>query len=369
MEPHKISPPSPEDLVLYYKDPQGEIQGPFAGSDIITWFESGYFGIELQVRLASAPPDSPFSLLGDVMPHLRAKARPPPGFSAPKANEIQDLSGRLNYSTFGKLHTASSEVDVSKNDSRYKHDSTTEAENRFLESLMAGSLSTTPLEKFALSEGMQGYGGNNSFALPPLGSSTADDPYLLAKKLTLERQRSLPNPYSLWPGIDAASVAGKTDVNETSLPHSKFLSSITDNARTQHHSQNVESMSVLQGLSDHSTSTVNNGISSWLNFPVQGGLDPLQDKLDIHHSPNFPPQSAFGIQQQRLSPQNTPLTNLFAQSMDNPSKMLTPEKLLTSGISQDPQLLSLLQQQYLLQLQSQAPVASQHISLLETVAA
>ncbi|XP_020551187.1 uncharacterized protein LOC105166153 isoform X2 [Sesamum indicum] len=365
MEPHKMSPPSPEDLVLYYKDPQGEIQGPFAGSDIITWFESGYFGIELQVRLASAPPDSPFSLLGDVMPHLRAKARPPPGFSTPKANEIQDLSGRLNYSTFGKLHTASSEVDVLKDESRYKHDSTTEAENRFLESLMVGSLSTTPLEKFALSEGMQGYGGNNSFALPHLGSSTADDPYLLAKKLTLERQRSMSNPYSLWPGMDAASVVGKTDVNETSLPHSKFLSSNTDNARTQHHSQSVESMSVLQGLSDHSTSTMNNGMSSWLNFPVQGGLDPLQDKLDIHHSPNFPPQSAFGIQQQRLTPQNTPLTNLFAQSMDNPSKMLTPEKLLTSGISQDPQLLSLLQQQYLLQLQSQAPVASQHISLLD----
>ncbi|KAK4429180.1 protein ESSENTIAL FOR POTEXVIRUS ACCUMULATION 1 [Sesamum alatum] len=365
MEPHKMSPPSPEDLVLYYKDPQGEIQGPFAGSDIITWFESGYFGIELQVRLASAPPDSPFSLLGDVMPHLRAKARPPPGFSAPKANEVQDLSGRLNYSTLGKLHTGPSEVDVLKNDSRYKHDSTTEAENRFLESLMAGSLTTTPLEKFALSEGMPGYGGNNSFAQHPLGSSTADDPYLLAKKLTLERQRSLQNPYSLWPGIDAASVAGKADVNETSLPHSKFLSSITDSARTQHHSQNVESMSVLQGLSDHSTSTVNNGTNSWLNFPVQGGLDPLQDKLDIHHSQNFPPQSAFGIQQQRLSPQNTSLTNLFTQSMDNPSKMLTPEKLLTSGISQDPQLLSLLQQQYLLQLQSQAPVASQHISLLD----
>lgn len=153
-EPHKISHPSPEDLVIYYKDPQGEIQGPFAGSDIITWFESGYFGLELQVRSASAPADSPFSLLGDVMPHLRAKARPPPGFIAHKTNEVQDISGRLNYSNFGKLHADASEADVLKIDSRYKHGSTTEAENRFLESLMAGSMNTAPLEKFALSEGL-----------------------------------------------------------------------------------------------------------------------------------------------------------------------------------------------------------------------
>ncbi|KAL0351882.1 UNVERIFIED_CONTAM: protein ESSENTIAL FOR POTEXVIRUS ACCUMULATION 1 [Sesamum calycinum] len=208
-------------------------------------------------------------------------------------------------STFGKLHTVEVRVGcVQKNDSRYKHDSTTEAENRFLESLMAGSLSTTPLEKFALSEGMQGYGGNNSFALPPLGSSTADDPYLLAKKLTLERQRSLPNPYSLWPGIDAASVAGKTDVNETSLPHSKFLSSITDNARTQHHSQNVESMSVLQGLSDHSTSTVNNGIStiergnSFAKLQTGG----FASGNDVDHSHFQQPHDLFHLRSQLQAP-------------------------------------------------------------------
>ena len=81
-EPRILSQPSPEDMVLFYKDPQGAIQGPFTGIDIIGWFEAGYFGIDLLVRLANTPPDSPFRLLGDVMPHLRAKARPPPGFSA-----------------------------------------------------------------------------------------------------------------------------------------------------------------------------------------------------------------------------------------------------------------------------------------------
>ena len=135
-EPRKL--PAPEDLLLHYKDPQGEIQGPFSGIDIIGWFESGYFGIDLEVRLASAPKDSPFSLLGDVMPHLRAKARPPPGFGVPKQGELSDLSSRPNLQdSFWKVHAGASEIDMIRNDSR----PTAEAENRFLESLMSGSMS------------------------------------------------------------------------------------------------------------------------------------------------------------------------------------------------------------------------------------
>lgn len=152
-EARKLSQPSPEDLLLYYKDPQGEIQGPFSGGDIIGWFEAGYFGIDLQVRLASAPNDSPFFALGDVMPHLRAKARPPPGFGVPKQNEIADAQTRSNYSNFGNLHACSSEIDVLKNEPRHKHASATEAENRFLESLMSGNMGSPPVEKFAFSEG------------------------------------------------------------------------------------------------------------------------------------------------------------------------------------------------------------------------
>lgn len=144
---------SPEDLLLYYKDPRGEIQGPFTGSDIIGWFEAEYFGIDLQVRLASAPHDSPFALLGDVMPHLRAKPRPPPGFASTKQNETTDAPSRTNFTSPGKLHAGPSEIDMMKNDPRYRHGSTTEAENRFLESLMSGTMSGAPLEKFALSEG------------------------------------------------------------------------------------------------------------------------------------------------------------------------------------------------------------------------
>ncbi|CAA0831564.1 GYF domain-containing protein [Striga hermonthica] len=349
MESHTISQSSPEDLVLFYKDPQGEIQGPFTGNDIITWFESGYFGIELQVRLANAPVDSPFYLLGDVMPHLRAKARPPPGFNTPKPNEIQDTSGRLNYTNVGNLHAVVGEADLLQNDSRYKQGmgSTTEAENRFLESLMAGGMSTTPFEKLVLSEGMQGYAGANFIAQPPLGTNSGEDPYLLAKKLALERQRPVPNPYSLWPARDAATV--------------------TDNARVQHLTQNMESLPAHPGLLDRPVPAANNGASGWMNFPAQLGLDPLQDKLDIRHAQNIPSQSALGILQQRLQqPQNTPLGNLLAQSLDNSSRIISPENLLASGIPQDQQILSLLQQQYLLQqVQPQAPVAAQQLSLLD----
>lgn len=61
----------PEEMSLYYRDPQGEIQGPFLGVDIISWFEQGFFGADLPVRLEDAPDDSPFQELGDVMPHLK----------------------------------------------------------------------------------------------------------------------------------------------------------------------------------------------------------------------------------------------------------------------------------------------------------
>ncbi|CAN4124143.1 unnamed protein product [Withania somnifera] len=61
----------PEELSLYYRDPQGEIQGPFLGADIISWFDQGFFGLDLPVRLEDAPEDSPFFELGNIMPHLK----------------------------------------------------------------------------------------------------------------------------------------------------------------------------------------------------------------------------------------------------------------------------------------------------------
>ncbi|XP_024972231.1 uncharacterized protein LOC112511070 isoform X1 [Cynara cardunculus var. scolymus] len=362
------SQPSPEDLVLFYKDPQGAIQGPFTGSDIISWFEAGYFGIDLLVRLANAPQDSPFGLLGDVMPHLRAKARPPPGFSAAKQSEVNDESSKPNFTSFSKLYTGSGENTMLKNEPRFQHGSSAEAENRFIESLMSSNMGGGPLEKFGLSEGMQGYFGNSN-TVPPLGTESGDNLYQLAKRIQLERQRSLPNPYSLWTGRDAASIGPKSDIHQDpAIPQSNVLSAVAENLRQQPQPPNVPSpefMSILQGLSDRPTFAVNSGVTSWSNFSVPGGLDPHQDKLDMAHGKNFPLQTSFGVHQ-RLQPQNlSTLTNLHAQGFDNPSGPLIPEKLLASGLSQEPQLLSLLQQQHMSQLKHQAPIPTQQLSILD----
>lgn len=155
-ETRKVSQTSPEELSLFYKDPQGRVQGPFKGIDIMGWFEAGYFGIDLPVRLESAASDSPWVQLGDAMPHLRAKARPPPGFSATKLDTTEAPGGQSS-SAFGNIHTGLSEVEMLRNDSMHRQSSATETENRFLESLMSGSKSSPPLESLTLSEGQYCY--------------------------------------------------------------------------------------------------------------------------------------------------------------------------------------------------------------------
>ncbi|KAJ0815296.1 putative GYF domain-containing protein [Helianthus annuus] len=72
MNQHVTTNILPEELSLYYRDPQGEIQGPFLGVDIISWFEQGFFGADLPVRVADAPDGAPFLELGVVMPYLVA---------------------------------------------------------------------------------------------------------------------------------------------------------------------------------------------------------------------------------------------------------------------------------------------------------
>jgi len=181
--------------------------------------------------------------------------------------------------------------------------------------------------------------------------------------MELERQMSLPNSYPYWPGQDVASLAPKSDVPDVSL-HSKLLSSVSDNSR-QPQSQNSELLSIIQGLSDRTSAGINNGTAGWPNNPLQGGLDLHQNKIDPLHDQNFP-QMPFGIQQQRLTPQNQlSLSNLLAQAADNPSSSLTAEKLLSSGLSQDPQIMNLLQQQYLLQLHSPAAASAPQLPLFD----
>ncbi|KAK8465332.1 hypothetical protein PHAVU_009G057400 [Phaseolus vulgaris] len=359
-ESRRVQQTCPEDLSLFYKDPQGHIQGPFKGIDIISWFEAGYFGIDLPVRLENAASDSPWLQLGDAMPHLRAKAQPPPGFSAAKHDSTEALDWQ-NSSTFGNMHTGLNEVERLRNDSMHRN-SATEAENRFLESLMSGSKGSSLLDSLTLSEGLQGFVCNNS---GNLGVDGGNNLYLLAKKMALERQRSLPtHPYPYWPGRDVVPVPPKSDIFSNAAPHSNIMSSLSDNPR-QLQPQNSELNSIIQGLSDRSSTGLNSGIAGWPNFPLQGGLDPLLNKTDFHRDQNYV-QMPFGIQQQRLqTPNQFPLNNLIAPTSDIPSSILTAEKLLSSGLSQDSQMLNMLQQQQLLQLHSQAAAFSQPIPFLD----
>ncbi|XP_039032431.1 protein ESSENTIAL FOR POTEXVIRUS ACCUMULATION 1-like isoform X2 [Hibiscus syriacus] len=204
--------PAPEDLLLHYKDPQGEIQGPFSGVDIIGWFEAGFFGIDLEVRLASAPKHSSFSLLGDVMPHLRAKAKPPPGFDVSKHGELPDLSSRPKFSSLGKVHAGANEIDMSRNEQRLK----TEAESKFLESLMSGAMSN-PFQ------GLQGYRTNNLSGSPLSGIENGSDLYLLAKRMTLEWQKSLPEDSPYCPGRDTAPVVSKPEKLTSTISQESLL--------------------------------------------------------------------------------------------------------------------------------------------------
>ena len=50
------------------QDPSGQQQGPFPREDVLLWLEQGYFTSALPLKLADAPPGTPFTTLGDMQP-------------------------------------------------------------------------------------------------------------------------------------------------------------------------------------------------------------------------------------------------------------------------------------------------------------
>ncbi|KAK1268915.1 Zinc finger CCCH domain-containing protein 19 [Acorus gramineus] len=370
--------PSPEDLSYYYRDPHGKVQGPFSGSDLTGWLEAGYFGIDLQVRLASAPPDTPFLQLGDVMPHLRMKARPPPGFSGPNQNEAVDVISRAKVGGVGSNYASLSDVDLMSNGQKSRHGPATGTENRFLESLMSGQISGPPLEKFYMSEGLQGYtevGGG----IPSMGAESGSDlNHLMEQKMSLEQQRSLLNSLQYWPGNDATSMVSKTEllpnIPSQLLPSNptnylNLVPPVAGSPPIPHPQQHVDLLSILQAAMDNIPASVHNGVTGWSNFHdvhsssnnVHGSADILQDKADMHQNLHFTSE----VKHQTMQMQNPMPSHLITQTADHPSG-IPPEKFLP-GISQDLQSLKFLQQQYLLsqlQVQSQTPAQAQ-FSLLD----
>ncbi|PAN44746.1 hypothetical protein PAHAL_9G067100 [Panicum hallii] len=337
---------SPENLSLYYKDPKGQTQGPFSGSDIIGWFEAGFYGIDLLVRVASAPCDSPFLLLGDVMPHLRAKVRVPPGFSNTKPRSMPETS-----------HLGPAYLDISDYGSINKNGSVTEAENHFLESPMSSNTLNPRAETSPVAGGMNEWSCSKFSNLSISGGENANSINYLAaqKKGLLERG----NPFQIESDIvSVEQTQNKDSVQSTS--HSTSFPQVVDPSSEAPQSQNVNLLSVLLPAGKHQAPTANSGLPLW-STPESGNLHPGMCGIDlaqeVHVRQNLHNSQQIGIdgQQHYSVTQNQPTVACLN------SQTLQPEKFL-SEISQDPQLLNILQQQYLpsrLQLQLLMPGISQ----------
>lgn len=163
-----------------------------------------------------------------------------------------------------------------------------------------------------------------------------------------------------WPGRDPAPVIPKPEMGPEGVSvHPKLQAPLVDNSRLTPPSQNSELLAMLQGVSERSTSGFNSAPNSWSNFPVPNG--PIRENMDLYHGQNIHQASQVGIQHQILQAQNNPLlANLLSQSSQTAA--MKPE--IVPPFPQDPQTLSMLQQQYLINLHSQTPPLQQ-LSVLD----
>jgi len=113
-----VMPPAVNQFV--YKDPQGQLQGPFSKDDIIEWYEGGFFPLDLQVRAVEDGPGAPFNNLSDMLRRWGAKvaAVQPPGFlpggAQPQQQQQQNMINAANamsgLSLVGAMQASSGSV-------------------------------------------------------------------------------------------------------------------------------------------------------------------------------------------------------------------------------------------------------------------
>ncbi|KAM4772114.1 GRB10-interacting GYF protein 2 [Rhinophrynus dorsalis] len=81
---HRVKGASPDNQQKwYYKDPQGEIQGPFSNREMAEWYQAGYFPMSLLLRRVC---DEAFQPLGDI---IKIWGRVP--FTTPPPPRLSDL--------------------------------------------------------------------------------------------------------------------------------------------------------------------------------------------------------------------------------------------------------------------------------------
>jgi hypothetical protein len=58
-------------LIVFNLYPQGVIQHPLMGIDVIWWFHASFYDVILLIKLVTSLENAYFVPLGDLMPHLR----------------------------------------------------------------------------------------------------------------------------------------------------------------------------------------------------------------------------------------------------------------------------------------------------------
>ncbi|KAJ7514721.1 hypothetical protein O6H91_23G056500 [Diphasiastrum complanatum] len=359
----------PEELFLLYIDPQGVVQGPFVGEDIIGWFEAGFFGTDLQVRLASAPESSPFVPLGTVMPHLKPKPKVPPGFNSIKlAEDPLDSATRMNADVIS-FHSS---LQVTTEHNRSEIDAVPlkreEVRKNMLklglsESLMQDALNSPRGDNYfnrrEVGKAMQDFPVEQMLGYSRVGESNVDGSSIIGRKAASQlesdvheiAQHPLPGSLSmLWSQRDeelltSARLSGAAPVNSNSRTAEISLTLPGTSGRELAFGQPHADLGIWPNLlhPDISTrSTLANAVESsnvhQLEQPQRQNL--LQIRKPLH---------ALSLQQQWPQQQSS-LSQLL------PSQQLVysgyvPDQLQNQRLGQDSQSMSVLQHR-----QQQPPV-------------
>lgn len=230
---------------------------------------------------------------------------------------------------------------------------------------------------FFIFVGVRGYGSSSS------GTSIVGvEPgkglnYLLAQRLSLEQQQALPNHSPFWSGMDPASLVPKSELAlDPPTQSSQNVPSLAEIPSSVSQAQHVDLLSILQAAAEKAPPSTS--VPAWPNIhdprslknTTNSGMDILKDNMDMHPNQHFSSPAGYSIPSRRLQQPNQPsLPHMVPhpQPGDHTPSFVPNEHALASGIPQDPNYLSMLQQQYMLsqlQLQSHMPIPTQ-LSLLD----
>ncbi|KAH7432896.1 hypothetical protein KP509_07G045100 [Ceratopteris richardii] len=306
---------APEELSLYYIDPQGEVQGPFPGVDIIDWFKAGFFGTDLLVRTADSPEGTPFLQLSKVMPHLQKPSQVLSGIDSCKGVlDFQKCNDKVPKEVFSSTFVQQLLPD---------HPS--------LQSVLGRSMSPGMVRNFPIEDGHLSIGGN------------FDGRRDLAGKLLGWDRASAVMKRTLSEGKGELQHARSEDLESLLAQHwserGKVLPEITGLA-LQSSKNSSNRGNLLHGVPDALLPAVSSAHleRSWSDIPL--GQETLPHRLPIEGLESFPMNQLHQMEhriQQQLE-QGLP----FPQLLQHQQQQLA-EQLLNPGHAHDINLHALQQ--------------------------